>query len=157
MGRRKNLSMEEELKKFMEETHKNIEKTWGKKVLEQFKELTEKEKDFTKELERIKELSELVRVNFGLEYHVDDVYAHLYIYPVGIKNQREQIYIFYSEESDMYHVNGHGDKTNINYVCGSTEDEILYCILSTIDKFRKDNGWTWEMPCELRLKNKDLN
>jgi hypothetical protein len=95
------------------------------------------------------------KINFGLDSSLDDVYGRLYIYPDGIKNQRESITVEYNHIAEMIYISGHGENTSVNYVCKPTQEEVTYCLMTVIDKFRKDNEWTWEMPCEIRYKEQN--
>jgi hypothetical protein len=142
----------QELEEFLESTLESIEKHYGKEKAESVRHIL---KDRTHEL--IYEFIPNIKINFDLDFYHDSEYGRLYVYPDGKKNQRESILIEYNEYADMVYYSGHGDKTSVNYVCKPTLDEMLYCLITVVSKFRDDNGWTWKMPCETRCENKDLN
>ena len=105
----------------------------------------------------IKEFIPLIEVNYGLGYYVDERHWRITIMPDGKDNGRERVEVEHNSINDMVYVYGYGKKTNINYVCKSDIDEVLYCVLTVIDQFRKDNKWTWKMPCEMRKENETNN
>jgi len=143
---------EQELKKLKKQLHKNIEEMYGKKMLEQFKSNVEDKEIKDQEVEMLKVFMEDSKLNFGLDCSLDEEHQRLYLYPDGIDNQKESIILEYNQYAKMIYVSGHGDNTSINYVCKPTQDEVNYCLMTVISKFRKDNDWTWEMPCETRYK-----
>lgn len=132
-----------------------IEELYGEDVLKQFKSIVDDREKTMEHVESLKVIAEDNMLNFGLDYHIDELHARLYLYPDGEDNQSEFIMLYYNEHAQMIYVSGHGEKTSVNYVCKPTQDEIISCLMTTISKFRTDNGWTWEMPCEIRFKEQN--
>jgi hypothetical protein len=146
---------DKELEELEKQLHKNIEEMYGKEMLEQFKSNVEDKESKDQEVEMLRVFMEDSKLNFGLDYHLDEEYGRLNLYPDGVDNQMENINLKYNQYAKRIYVSGHGDKTSVSYVCKPTQDEVNYCLMTVIDQFRKDNEWTWEMPCEIRYKTQN--
>jgi hypothetical protein len=108
---------------------------------------SEREKNF----KIVRELAENIKDNFDRDYHIDEPTKRLYVYPDGIKNQRESITINYLGEDGgkgLISMSGHGEKTTASFVCEAKLENMFYCLFDIIAKFRKDNEWDFIMPCE---------
>ena len=143
---------EKELEELKKELHKNIEDIYGKDILNKFQSSVYDKQEENKDIEMLKVFLEDSNLNFGLDSHLDEEYGRLYLYPDGVDNQRECITVEYNKYAEMIYVSGHGEITSATYVCKPTQDEVIHCLMTVINIFRKDNEWTYEMPCEERYK-----
>ncbi len=142
----------QELEEFLESTLESIEKHYGKDRADIVRDIL-----VDKTHKSIYEFIPNIKINFDLDFHHDENYGRLYVYPAGINNPRECIMIEYNQYGDNIHISGYGEKTSAHYVCKPTLDEMMYCLMTVVSKFRENNGWIWKMPCETRFENKDLN
>ncbi len=111
----------------------------------------ERKAESKKKFQIIKDFSNDITLNFNLDYHLDEEFDRLYIYPDGIKNQKEFITIANLGEHQgewVIDMCGYGEKTNVNFVCSPENDGMYHCLYDIIKTFRENNNWNWTMPCE---------